>query len=94
VAWAWLDADDNQPERFWFTLVMALQTIHPGLGQGLLPQLHALSPAAISAVSVHLTNEIIQVTEASDFRQPMALILDDYHLIEQPDIHSSVETCR
>ncbi len=92
VAWAWLDADDNQPEHFWFTLVMALQTIHSGLGQGLLPQLHALSPAAISAVSVHLTNEIIRVTHTSDFRQPMALILDDYHHIEQPDIHSSVET--
>jgi LuxR family maltose regulon positive regulatory protein len=32
VAWAWLGTDDNQPERFWFTLVMALQTIHSGSG--------------------------------------------------------------
>jgi ATP/maltotriose-dependent transcriptional regulator MalT len=39
VAWAWLDASDNQPSHFWFTIVTALQTIQVDFGQALLSQL-------------------------------------------------------
>jgi LuxR family transcriptional regulator, maltose regulon positive regulatory protein len=92
VAWAWLDASDNQPSHFWSTLVAALQTIYADFGQELLPQLSGLSPAALSTVAVHVTNEIVRVNQTPSAARPIGLILDDYHHIEHPEIHAAIQT--
>ncbi len=91
VAWVALDADDNHPLRFWATVVTALQTVNPNLGRELLPQLNASSPCAISKIVVNLTNEIVRVMDGADASPRIGLILDDYHHIEHPEIHASVQ---
>lgn len=92
VAWAALDADDNHLLRFWSTVIMALQAVVPGLGKDLLPYLQisssmtpAMTPAEIVA---RLTNEIINTIQESTC---IGLVLDDYHHIQHPDIHNSIQ---
>ncbi len=92
VAWAWLDASDNQAWHFWFTIVTALQTVNSDWGRDLLPRFHELSTATMPDVSLYLASEVIRATSASESRRPVGLILDDYHHITQPDIHLAVET--
>jgi len=88
VAWVSLDADDDQPARFWFALGMALQTINPALGQAWLRQFRI---ADISQVVVGLANEIVRATEAPGPMRRFGLVLDDYHHIRHPDIHNSLQ---
>jgi len=91
VAWAALGADDNQPQRFWSTLVMALQTINPSFGQGWLSQLHSASPPSLLNTVVDLTNDIIRVTDGIN-GPGICLVLDDFHNIQRTEIHASLQT--
>ncbi len=43
-AWLSLDADDDDPARFWTCVIYALQTLVPGLGQAIVEALN--SPAS------------------------------------------------
>ncbi len=88
VAWAALDADDNHLLRFWSTVVMALQVVMPGLGKNLLPYLQVSSSVTPSEIVTRLTNEIINAKGDSPC---IGLILDDYHHIQHPDIHASIQ---
>jgi LuxR family maltose regulon positive regulatory protein len=85
VCWVHLDESDNEPLRFVSYLIAALQTHHKNLGEAALSGLHAMPPAPIEAVLTSLVNEID--SSAGD----LILILDDYHLIETPAIHSATE---
>ena len=89
VAWAALDADDNHLLRFWSTVIMALQAVVPGLGKNILPFLQVSSSVTPSEIVARLTNEIINAK--GDF-SCIGLIIDDYHHIQHPDIHASIQT--
>src|SRR5688500_1668908 len=58
VAWLSLDEGDSDPARFLSYLVMALQTIAPSLGQGLLGGLQSPQPPAWESSLTSLLNEI------------------------------------
>jgi LuxR family maltose regulon positive regulatory protein len=92
VAWVSLDADDNQPSRFWFTLGTALQVIDPGLGRAWLKQLRISPRSNLSQIVVSLANEIVRATDAPGAFHRFGLVLDDYHHIQHPDIHASLQT--
>jgi LuxR family maltose regulon positive regulatory protein len=92
VAWVSLDASDNLLLRFWLTVVTALQTVKPNLGQELLANLSGSSPSDISEIVVNLTNEIICVTNRPNSTGRIGLILDDYHHIQCQEIHASIQT--
>lgn len=81
VAWVSLAEGDNHPQQFWGYLLEALETSQPGLGTPYLAlfQLPELPP--IERLLTALINTLI----AQD--QPMLLVLDDYHLIENQTIH-------
>ncbi|MCB8982602.1 MAG: hypothetical protein H6659_02125 [Ardenticatenaceae bacterium] len=88
VAWVALEADDNHLLRFWSTVVMALQTVEPGLGKSLLPYLQVSSAVTPAEIVARLTNEIISAREQVGC---IGLVLDDYHHIQHPDIHQSIQ---
>ncbi|MBM7845455.1 LuxR C-terminal-related transcriptional regulator [Herpetosiphon giganteus] len=75
-AWLTLDQRDNDPLRWLSYLVAALQTIEPTLGQSVQQALQAAQPAPSEQLLVSLINEIHRI------KQPMLLLLDDYHVIE------------
>lgn len=88
IAWAALDADDDQLLRFWSTIIMALQTVRPGLGQSLMPFLQRSSSIKPAEIVSRLSDELA-CEESSSFC--IGLILDDFHHIRQADVHESVQ---
>ncbi len=91
VVWVSLDGNDNHPLRFWSTMTAALQTLHPHFDQDLLPHLRPLSSTDLCEVVVNLTNVIVRITSAPGSFSRFGLILDDYHHIQDKEIHASVQ---
>ncbi len=88
VAWASLDADDNHLIRFWTTIIMALKAVVPGFRQGLLQELRLSAGITPGEIVARLSNEIVNVIQETS---GLGLILDDYHHIQHPDIHNSIQ---
>jgi LuxR family maltose regulon positive regulatory protein len=84
VAWVSLDANDNDPVRFWTYVIAALQMLHPGLGQPALAHLHSVQRLQAESFLIALINAIS--THPGD----LALVLDDYHVVEEPAIHNTL----
>ena len=84
-AWISLDAADNDPVRFWDGVFAALQTIAPGMGDAAQASLHAPGTTVADHVLPLLINDLAELTE------PVVLALDDYHLIDNGEIHSAIE---
>ncbi len=86
LCWLSLDPHDNDPVRFWTYFIAAFQRIRPLLGVEALAILEAAPPEAapIEAILTSLINDIDAEPAA------LALVLDDYHLIENQIIHDGV----
>ncbi len=81
VGWFSLDDSDNQPERFARYLVAALQHATDG---------HCVKSEALSQKHQYarLSSLFGQVfAELADWTEPTYLIIDDYHLIDNEEIH-------
>ncbi len=84
VAWVSLDQSDNDPTFFWTYLITALKNIQASLGERSLSLLQSPQPPPIESVLMTLLNELTAV-EAD-----IALILDDYHVLEAQSIHDGI----
>ena len=82
--WLSLDALDNDTNRFWVSVIAALRTSLPKLGETALALLHSPQPPSLSTILTNLLNEIVQAG------RELILILDDYHVIEDEAIHDSL----
>lgn len=89
VAWARLDADDDNLLGFWSTILMALRSVRPGFGQNLMPFLQIPSTITPSEIVARLTNELANIEAGSFF---IGLVLDDFHHVKQSDVHTSMQT--
>ncbi len=84
VAWLSLDALDNDPIRFWASVIAALRTCLPTIGQTALAMLHSPETPPLSTILTALLNELVEGSEV------IILILDDYHVISDQAIHDSL----
>jgi LuxR family maltose regulon positive regulatory protein len=84
VAWVSLDASDNDPTRFWTYVITDLETVYPHVGMSTMALLRSPEPPRMEAILTPLLNAVGAMSTAA------ALILDDYHLITTPAIHSAV----
>jgi LuxR family maltose regulon positive regulatory protein len=84
VAWLSLDPDDNDPARFWIYVIEALRSVLPGFGEAALAMLRAPGIALIDGALPELINELVDVAGQS------ALVLDDYHAIDDERIHEGM----
>ncbi len=84
VAWLSLDAGDNDPARFWTYVVQALRSVLPGFGDAALAMLRAPGIAVVDEARLELINELVDVAGQS------ALVLDDYHAIDDERIHEGM----
>jgi LuxR family maltose regulon positive regulatory protein len=84
IAWLSLDESDNDLIRFLVYLVAALQTIEANIGKGVMSALQTPQPPPIEAVLTSLINEIAALPGR------IALVLDDYHLIEAQPTHEAL----
>jgi len=86
VAWVSLDESDNDPVQFWAYALTALDRQQPGLCTPLLGYLQTQQAPTppLRHVLQALINALVSRTEQ------FLLVLDDYHLITEPEIHSSL----
>src|SRR5437762_3056235 len=86
VAWVSLDEGDNEPVLFWMYALTALDTQQPGLCTPLLAYLQAQQAPTppLRYVLQALINTLASRSEQ------FLLVLDDYHVITKPEVHSSL----
>jgi LuxR family maltose regulon positive regulatory protein len=84
VAWLTLDEQDNDPTRFWSHILLALRTGTPVLGGEAVALLDATPVPQLPTILTSLLNELAGLAD------DVALILDDYHVIDEPAIHQSL----
>ncbi len=84
VAWLSLDADDNDPARFFSYLAAALGRAHPALGATALALLQMPQPPPLESILTTLINDMGALDAA------LALALDDYHAISNHAIHAAL----
>ena len=87
AAWVSLDQADNDPTRFWSYVMAALEGALSGVGAALLQALQTSQPPPIETL---LALAINALDEAARRQGPLALVLDDYHLIDTPAIHGAL----
>ena len=84
ISWFSIDASDNDPRAFWVHLISAIRVVHPDIGHTALEMLDSPQAVPFRAILTALLNEIF--TQSTD----VCIILDDYHLIEQSEIHEGL----
>jgi ATP/maltotriose-dependent transcriptional regulator MalT len=88
VGWLSLEEADNDPMRFWHYFIAALQALHEDLARDAHAFLHAEGQQAtqvqFEAAITSLLNDI------ADFPDEFALVLDDYHRINNPAIQQGL----
>jgi LuxR family maltose regulon positive regulatory protein len=80
--WLSLETADNDLTRFFSYLIAALQTANDQIGKTLLPNLKNGLPANV--VVTTLINDVVQAGD------PIVLVLDDYHVVDNPHIHKAI----
>ncbi len=85
VAWLSLDEDDNDPIRFFRYLIAALQNIESTISEAILTLFQSPQPPSIESVLANLIKEI------TDIQNDFILVLDDYHSLDEKNIHKSIE---
>jgi LuxR family maltose regulon positive regulatory protein len=84
VAWLSLDDLDNDPIRFWDSVIAAFQTCLPNRGQKTLAMLHSSESPPFSTLLMSLLKDL-----AEEYAE-IVLILDDYHVISDQTIFDSM----
>lgn len=84
TAWLSLDAGEKDPGRFLLYFVAALQTIEAPFGEGILSALQSPQPPPLEALLTALLNEL------SAREDQIVLVLDDYHVVEAPEVDQAL----
>lgn len=84
VAWLSLDGSDNEVARFLTYLVAALQTIDSDLGDAVVSLLGSPRPPPLENLITLLVNDLTTLSGRA------ILVLDDYHVISNLDIHQAL----
>jgi len=89
LAWLSIDSGDNDAIRFWLYVLAAIQIIEPEIGKSVVTALQTPQPPPINSLLIELINEISDRSKAHA-TQCWLLVLDDYHLITESDVHDSL----
>jgi LuxR family maltose regulon positive regulatory protein len=84
LGWVSLDEEDNEPVLFWINALTALSTHEPDRFTPLLKYLQSPQTPPLKYVLAALINLLI------DSPEHFVLILDDYHLITEQQIHTTL----
>ena len=84
AAWVSLDETDNDPTLFWAYVISSFQNAIPGGERKFLDQfdLYQLPPS--KTLLIHLINGL------DELQEQVILVLDDYHVISNPQIHQEL----
>lgn len=85
VAWLSLDRDDDDVVTFLAHLLEAIRRVEPTLGADLADQLEERSGDASRYVLAELVNQV------GASARPLAIVLDDWHLVAHPDTTAALD---
>ena len=85
VAWLSLDEGDNDPVRFWRHVTAALDGVLPGVGERAGALVGGGGSTSVRAAVTALVNDLVAAPGEA------LLVVDDYHLIQAPEVHGSLE---
>src|SRR5215467_5268322 len=85
AAWLSLEREDNDLVRFLSYVITALQTLDQEVGKTSLALLQSSPPVTVEPIIGLLANDLVGVNLPG-----FALVLDDYHVIEDPAIHRAL----
>ncbi|MEM7117393.1 MAG: LuxR C-terminal-related transcriptional regulator [Chloroflexota bacterium] len=83
ICWVSLDGEESNPAQFFAYLAAAIRPLS-NARTSLAQQLQANQPLPAAALAKTLVQDVAPVSE------PFILVLDDYHLIESPDVDGAV----
>ncbi len=86
TAWVSLDTYDNDPLDFFALVVAAIQAVEPAAAAGSHALLGGPIPPSAHVIVRSLLADVAPTT------RPFALVLDDYHVIQEPAIHEAMGT--
>jgi LuxR family maltose regulon positive regulatory protein len=84
VAWLSVDDEDNDPVRFFAHLIVAIRTAAPTVGKRALAAQRVPGAGTVEVVLPLLLNELTAL------KSDVALVIDDYHLITNADVHEAL----
>ena len=84
VAWLQLDDSDADPARFWVSVVAAIGRVDADVA-------HQVAPVAAGSLGSGQMVVPALVNALSTRSQRLVVVLDDYHLIDNVDVHQAVE---
>ncbi len=89
-AWLSLDEDDNDPAHFFAYFIAALETVQPDVGTDARSLLQSPRPQPLKSVLTLLINSLAGALAGDPPGRSLVLVLDDYHVVEEPAIHEGV----
>ncbi|RJX38530.1 LuxR family transcriptional regulator [Paenibacillus pinisoli] len=84
-AWLSLDEGDNDVARFLSYLIAALRKLAPELGESVLGVLQTPQTPPVEWIMAHILNELDGM-----LTERCVIVLDDYHVIDSPDVIGAV----
>jgi len=84
TTWLSVDRGDNDPAHFWAGVVAAVDGVSPGIGAAALQVLNTAHVKTPDALIGPVINDLARMPER------VSLVLDDFHLITNPEIQQSV----
>jgi LuxR family maltose regulon positive regulatory protein len=84
VAWLQVEESDSDPARFWSFLVEAIGRARPVSAA-------SLGPAITASRGDHRVVVPALVNELAATAEPLVVVIDDYHLIDNADVHRGME---
>jgi len=84
VAWLQLDESDADPARFWVSFTAALGRVNPDVAAH-------LEPLVVGSLGSGQVIVPALVNELSSLPNRLVVVLDDYHLIDDPAVHRGME---
>ncbi|MBN1273870.1 MAG: hypothetical protein JXB26_16525 [Candidatus Aminicenantes bacterium] len=84
VAWFSIDSGDNNPLHFLKYVIAALQREEPDVGKTAMNLLQSPQRPSIETILINILNDVLLTSKE------MALVLDDYHLVENEAIHRMI----
>lgn len=90
AAWLSLDGSDNEPRAFVINLVAALAQLRPGFGDQIVDLVRASTEVPLTEAMAAIIAECGSRPGGPVHPQPLAIFLDDFQVIENPDVVAAV----
>jgi len=84
TAWISLEKGESDPVQFMRYVIIALRSIEPNIGKAAWASFQSPQQVPIGTVIISLVDEIVNISNE------FILVLDDFHTIENVDIHKTI----